>query len=175
VIPHLLVAAALVLHPHSGDITNQPDPIEETQDQHRLEVWSAEIHELNGPYVSTPTRKTPKASQSSRARPRGLKLKAGHEEATLRWKPLVKRYFAPSDVNRALCVISYESGGNPKAKNRTGTMRGLLQHNMRYWDDRARKAGWAGANVYNPEANIAVSAWLVNSSGWHHWTIRKCR
>ena len=171
----LLIAMILVLHPHSGDITNQPDPIDQIQEQRQLEEWSAELHDVNGPYVSASTRKAPAKTEPRRKSPRGLKLKPGHEEATLRWKPLVKRYFGPSDVNRALCTISYESGGNPKAKSRSGTYRGLLQHNMRYWDSRARKAGWPGASVYNPEANIAVSAWLVNQGGWSHWTIRRCR
>ncbi len=91
------------------------------------------------------------------------------------WEPLVSRYFEPADVNTALCLIGYESyGGDPNAYNEGSGASGLFQHLPKYWADRSAKAGWAGADIFDPEANTAVAAWLADESikghGWHHWT-----
>ncbi|MFQ5966137.1 MAG: transglycosylase SLT domain-containing protein [Acidimicrobiia bacterium] len=85
------------------------------------------------------------------------------------WRGLVGQYFNPEDVNLALKVIDCESGGEAAATNERTGAGGLFQHLFKYWDARAEAAGWAGADVYDPEANIAVAAHLVYSSGWHHW------
>ena len=85
------------------------------------------------------------------------------------WRGLVEKHFRAEDVNLALSVIDCESGGNPNATNSRTGAGGLFQHLFKYWDARAEAAGWAGADVYDPEANIAVSAHLVYSSGWYHW------
>jgi hypothetical protein len=87
-----------------------------------------------------------------------------------RWRPLVEKYFAPGDVSRALEVIRCESHGNPAAANPVSTARGLFQHLGSLWPERAASAGWAGADIYDPEANVAVAAWLVyQGGGWRHW------
>jgi hypothetical protein len=87
-----------------------------------------------------------------------------------RWRPLVEQYFQAGDVNTALSVIECESGGNPDAVAASGLYHGLFQHSQRYWEERSTAAGWAGADVYDPEANIAVAAWLVyEGGGWRHW------
>lgn len=101
-------------------------------------------------------------------------LKRGHEAATLRWLPLVARYFPPEDVPRALCVISYESGGDPDAnRGRSRSAKGLWQHLDRYWDRRAEKAGVPGASIWDPEAQTIVAAWLAyhTRGGWSHWVV----
>ncbi len=94
-----------------------------------------------------------------------------------RWRPLVEQYFPACWVNWALRIVACESGGVPDIRNRAGgTASGLFQHLPRYWDARARKAGWEGADIFSPEANIAVSAWLFNDgAGRSHWscTVRK--
>lgn len=87
-----------------------------------------------------------------------------------RWRPLVAEYFATEDVSRALEVIRCESHGNPAAANPVSTARGLFQHLGSLWPERAAAAGWAGADIYDPEANVAVAAWLVyHGGGWRHW------
>ena len=49
----------------------------------------------------------------------------------------------------------------------------LFQHLGKYWDERSRQAGWYGASIYDPEANIAVAAWLFYTQGGRrHWTCR---
>jgi hypothetical protein len=86
------------------------------------------------------------------------------------WRPLVERYFEPRDVDRALAVIRCESGGNPFAANRHSSARGLFQHLGSEWASRAAKAGWQGADIFDPVANVAVGAWLVyEGGGWAHW------
>ena len=90
-----------------------------------------------------------------------------------RWRPLVSRYFHHEDIEWALGIIACESRGDPNARNRRSSARGLFQHLGKYWDERSHKAGWAGASIFDPEANIAVAAWLFYSQGGKkHWTCR---
>lgn len=84
------------------------------------------------------------------------------------WRSLVARYFAPGDVDLALRIIGCESQGVALAKNPTSSASGLFQHLGRYWPERSAAAGWVGANIFDPEANVAVAAWL-RGDGWHHW------
>lgn len=86
------------------------------------------------------------------------------------WRPLVSRYFEQDDVARALAVIRCESGGASEAKNPSSSASGLFQHLGSYWDRRTVKAGWDGADIFDPVANVAVAAWLVyEGGGWSHW------
>lgn len=85
-----------------------------------------------------------------------------------RWRGIVAEYFAADRVDRALCLIRYESGGNPSAYNSGSGASGLFQHLPKYWAERSSNAGWAGANIFDPEANVAVAAWLARQS-WRHW------
>lgn len=86
------------------------------------------------------------------------------------WRPIVELYFEPRHVSRALRVMRCESGGDPLAKNPTSTASGLFQHLASQWATRAERAGWGHADVFDPQANIAVAAWLVyEGGGWGHW------
>ena len=69
-----------------------------------------------------------------------------------RWRPLVSLYFSNDDMDWALAIIECESGGDPNARNRRSSARGLFQHLGKYWDERSRQAGWYGASIYDPEA-----------------------
>jgi hypothetical protein len=85
-------------------------------------------------------------------------------------RPLVSTFFQPRHVDLALRVIRCESRGNPTAKNPTSSASGLFQHLGSLWVGRAAKAGWEGADVFDPVANVAVAAWLVyEGGGWSHW------
>ncbi|MFH0981441.1 MAG: transglycosylase SLT domain-containing protein [Planctomycetota bacterium] len=91
-----------------------------------------------------------------------------------RWRTLVDRYFTGrGESERALAIIRCESMGDPDAVNpRSGTS-GLFQHRPQYWASRSAAAGWAGADIMDPEANVAVAAWLVHhGGGWQHWSGR---
>ena len=89
-----------------------------------------------------------------------------------RWRSLVEKYFRPKDVEWALGVMSCESGGNPNAKNAHSSASGLFQHLARYWPERSVKAGWGGASIWDPEANIAVAAWLLDKAGKGSWVCK---
>ena len=83
---------------------------------------------------------------------------------------LFSLYFEPHDVDTALSVAQCESNLDPTAVNPSGLHGGLFQHAISVWDWRAEQAGWAGASIFDPEANTAVSAWLVETGGWWHWS-----
>lgn len=70
-------------------------------------------------------------------------------------------------------VMACESGGNPLAKNPRSSASGLFQHLARLWPERSVKAGWPGADIFDPEANIAVAAWLYYYGGGPgHWVCK---
>jgi hypothetical protein len=85
------------------------------------------------------------------------------------WRSLVSSYFAPSDVDKALKVISCESGGDPNAQNASSGAAGLFQHIPRYWAERAASIGLPGASIFDPVANVAAAAYLVYTEGWSPW------
>ncbi len=85
------------------------------------------------------------------------------------WRPLVEKYFPASEVALAMSVMHCESRGDPTAHNDGSHATGLFQHLPKYWDSRSTQAGWTGASMLDPEANIAVAAWLLGDSGWKNW------
>lgn len=89
-----------------------------------------------------------------------------------RWRGLVEKYFKPRDVQWAMRVMECESRGDPNAKNPHSSASGLFQHLGSYWPERSTKAGWAGADIFDPEANIAVAAWLLDWGGRSHWVCK---
>jgi hypothetical protein len=79
-----------------------------------------------------------------------------------RWRGLVASYF--TDVDRALCVIRYESGGNPNARNPTSGAAGLFQV-MPFWFDHF------GGDRYDPANNTRVAALVLAEQGWTAWAV----
>ena len=99
-----------------------------------------------------------------------------HHARVEQWRPLVDEYWGAQgyadEVEYALMILSAESTGVPSAVNPRSNASGLFQHLPKYWEERSRAAGWAGADIFDPEANIAVAAWLRATSperGWKHW------
>lgn len=96
------------------------------------------------------------------------------------WRPMVADAIAlnggdDDDVHRFLRIMQCESGGDPDAKNPNSSASGLMQHLTRFWDDRSTRAGFPGADVFDPVANIYTSAWLALTAaegGWSHWVCR---
>lgn len=97
-----------------------------------------------------------------------------------RWRPAVTEAVLAfggddADIHRFLRIMQCESAGRPDAKNPNSSASGLMQHLTRYWPDRAERAGRPGADVFDPQANIWVSAWLALAApegGWQHWVCR---
>jgi hypothetical protein len=99
-----------------------------------------------------------------------------HHPDVERWRPLVEQYWTQygygDEVDYALMVMWGESWGVPTAQHPGSRASGLFQHLPIYWEDRSAAAGWDGASIWDPEANIAVAAWLRATSpahGWRHW------
>lgn len=92
--------------------------------------------------------------------------------AVERWRPVVAIYFPEELIDWALRVIECESHGDPLAKNPNSTASGLFQHLASLWDERAIAAGWEDADVFDPFANIAVAAWLLDTGGPGHWVCK---
>ena len=84
------------------------------------------------------------------------------------WRELVAAYFPPDLVSTALCVIRYESGGNPDAKNPRSTARGLFQILASLW---APHFGVSYQDLYNPELNVRLAYKIYLSQGWGAWTV----
>jgi len=102
--------------------------------------------------------------------------------AVMRWAPTVCAVFDPIDASTALCVISYESGGDPDSMNPDDPGRGsfgLMQINSDWWigsEYHERMVKWFGRDdetYLDPAVNIGAAALLVNDpdlTGWHAWT-----
>ena len=89
---------------------------------------------------------------------------------------LVANYFEPGDQAWALRVAFCESSATGRetysaAINRSSGSAGWFQHLPKFWDERSVAAGFAGADLLDPEANVGVAAWLLYSTpgGKQHW------
>lgn len=97
------------------------------------------------------------------------------QESVERWRPLVATYFPTSLLDEALSVMACESKGDPNAQNPNSTAGGLYQFIASTWNWASANAGFAGVSVYDPEANIATAAFLVEYAidrdlpPWQHW------
>ena len=89
------------------------------------------------------------------------------------WRPLVSVYFPEGEIDHALKVLWCESRGTVDATHPTSFAAGLFQHLPKYWSQRSIAAGFAGADIYEPTANVGVAAWLVTTQGWYHWDASK--
>lgn len=83
------------------------------------------------------------------------------------WRDLVAAYFPSSEVDRALCIISHESGGNPNAKNPRSSARGLFQILASLW---APHFGVSYDALYDPATNVKLAAQVWAQSGWAAWS-----
>lgn len=89
-------------------------------------------------------------------------------------RSIISLFFKPADVDTALTIAKCESTLNPNNVNSSSHASGLFQHLPRYWAERSAKAGWEGADIFDPYANVAVAAWLkYYDGGWTHWTCYK--
>ena len=93
----------------------------------------------------------------------------------------IQVYFAPEDQPLMEQIAFCESSADPDdiystAVNPKSGATGFFQHLPKWWDERSRKAGFAGRSMYDPEANVGVASCLyynMNSnkrwSGASHW------
>ena len=77
--------------------------------------------------------------------------------------PLILLYFPESDLNRVLCIMGYESGGNPNAYNSSGAS-GLMQI-LASW---APRFGYTAGDLFDPNTNLWIARQLRDET-WSHW------
>lgn len=82
------------------------------------------------------------------------------------WRPLVAGHFNPGDVDRVLCLMGKESGGNPDARNTSSGASGLMQI-MPFW---AGEYGVSRADLFTPEINLYIARKIRDSQGWGAWS-----
>lgn len=119
--------------------------------------------------VTTTTTTVPKPAPTRAAAPARAPAPPPAPRPVEEWRSLVSSYFAASDVDKALRVISCESGGDPNAVNSASGAAGLFQHIPRYWAERASAIGLPGVSIFDPVANVAAAAFLVYTEGWSPW------
>jgi hypothetical protein len=99
--------------------------------------------------------------------------------AVERWRDEVSAYFPASRVDEALAVLQCESLGDPEAYNPYTGASGLFQFLPSTWAATSPKAGFAGAEAFDPVANIGTAAWLGNryealgKGFWKPWSCRR--
>lgn len=102
-----------------------------------------------------------------------LPVASGWSGSVEEWRPLVVRFFAPEKVDTAMCLIWYESRGDPNADNSTSSAAGLFQFLRRTWDSvplSVTGGTYSSGAVYDPVANVRAAAWLQNEWGWTQWS-----
>lgn len=65
-------------------------------------------------------------------------------------------------------IAGAESSYYTRAYNPSGAS-GLFQHMPQFWENRSRQAGFAGADIYDINANVGVALWLFRTGGPRHW------
>ncbi len=97
-----------------------------------------------------------------------------HPPEVEQWRGLVEAYWPASLVDEALSVIDCESNGDPNAVNPSSGAAGLFQFLPSTWDSASVQAGWDGADVFDPEANIATAYWLYSqfTEPWQQWNCK---
>ncbi len=79
------------------------------------------------------------------------------------------RIAGPSQVRTALCVADRESHFDPNARNRHSSAAGVFQWIASSWRTYSARYGFAGASVFDANANITVAAHAVADGGWGPW------
>jgi hypothetical protein len=160
-----------------GDLSTQVDVLEELfmKADTTLKAAYLAVDEADRQY-KTALNSVATVKRAYEEAQRKLRIGAGVE----RWRSLVQQYFPPDLVDQALAVMYCESGGNPDAVNRYSGASGLFQFLRGTWAIASSHAGFSGYSRFDPEANIASAAWLVeysirtgHSGGvWGHWSCR---
>ncbi len=83
-----------------------------------------------------------------------------------RWSDLAAIYFESDDVDRVMCLMEKESGGDPDARNPTSGASGLMQV-MPPW---AEVFGYAPDDLYDPVINLWIASQILEQQGWGAWT-----
>ena len=83
------------------------------------------------------------------------------------WRGLVATYFEPGNVDTMMCLMFYQSGGDPNAKNPTSSARGLFQIMASIW---APECGVSYAELYDPATNTRIARGVYDRQGYGAWS-----
>jgi len=72
------------------------------------------------------------------------------------------------DPNKLCALMKKESFGRPNASN-NGNYLGLFQYEPGFWADASRKAGYAGADIFDAKAQIYTTAWALTHGYAGRW------
>ena len=99
----------------------------------------------------------------------------------------IQVYFAPEDHDLMEQIAWCESSADADdeyslAVNPKSGATGWFQHLPKWWDERSKKAGFEGAHILDPEANVGVASYLYYNmdsnprwGGASHWyPSRRC-
>lgn len=100
----------------------------------------------------------------------GVYVRSGYLSET-EIRELISAHFESADVNRAIRVAWCASSFNPASINPASGASGLFQHLPENWAEHSAAAGRPTASIFDPEANVAVAAWMLYElpGGWSHW------
>jgi hypothetical protein len=82
------------------------------------------------------------------------------------WRPMVALYFEPGEVDRVICLMEKESGGDPAARNPSTGAAGLMQV-MPFW---AKTHGYSYQELFDPGINLWVASLIRDQQGWPAWS-----
>lgn len=80
------------------------------------------------------------------------------------WRQLIAAFFPASEVDRALCVVWFESRGVPDAVNPTSTATGLFQI-LAFWEAEY------GLDRFDPVENVELARIVWGIQGWGAWSV----
>ena len=86
---------------------------------------------------------------------------------TEQWRTLVQQYWPSDKVDRVLCLMGHESGGNKNAVSPTND-HGLMQINHYYWGD---VFGVTKNDLYDPDLNVRLAYQIYLRQGWTAWAV----
>jgi len=147
-----------------GSPAGAADPVCE-QVWDRLAHWSEQEAEkgLTTSRLATLQELIPLFSECTEA---GLVEHEGMGSDAGRWRDLVEVYFDSDDVERVICLMESESGGNPNARNQSSGASGLMQV-MPGWAD---LFGYTPDDLFDPTVNLWIASQIRRDQGWAAWT-----
>jgi len=83
-----------------------------------------------------------------------------------RWRSLVSAWFPAEAVDTMMCLMKYESGGDPRAKNPTSSARGVFQIMASIWSP---VFGVSYDDLNDPDTNIRLAAQIYDRQGYGAW------
>lgn len=129
--------------------------------------------------------------QEAKAREEEAKKQKALEEKARRDKALAEALKAPTssdqdyitmirvecvrvgcDADQLIRVMYCESGGRANAYNTSSGASGLFQHLPQFWASRARTYGVDGASIWDPKAQITVTAGMFSQGLSNHWVCK---